>query len=153
MIERASSAVCCGDQRLVGNRHDLAVNLDRRREIGGNEQVGAVLLRHQAQEVVHEFQCLIAFHSFVPYERLFRLSLAREGVLVGGLATGLGSRNNIAPYQFEQILVKRLHAELRTGLDRRIHLRDLVFTDQVTDRRGADHDFMRSSTTQRHPWS
>ena len=34
------------------------------------------------------------------------------------------------------------------GLDRRIHLRDLVLADQVADRRRADHDLVR-----RHPAS
>ena len=42
-------------ERLIGDGGYLAVNLDRRREIGRNEKVGAVLLRHQAQKVVHEF--------------------------------------------------------------------------------------------------
>jgi len=44
-------------------------------------------------------------------------------------------------------LIQRLHAILLTGLDRRIHLRHLVFTDQVTDGRNADHDFMRRHAT------
>jgi hypothetical protein len=40
---------------LVRHRVDLAVDLDRWREASGDEQVGALLLRHQSQQVVHEF--------------------------------------------------------------------------------------------------
>jgi hypothetical protein len=42
-----------------------------------------------------------------------------------------------------EVLVERLHAELRTGLDRGVHLRDLVLADQVPDRGRADHDLVR----------
>jgi hypothetical protein len=52
-------------QRLVGHRHDLAVDLDRRRKIGGDEEVGTILLRHQAQQFVHELQRLIVLHAFL----------------------------------------------------------------------------------------
>ena len=49
-------------RHLIRDRRNLAVNLDGRRKTRGNEQVRALLLRHQAQKVVHEFHCLIAFH-------------------------------------------------------------------------------------------
>src|SRR5512140_1822706 len=45
--------------------------------------------------------------------------------------------------QFLQALVEGLHARRLTRLDRRVHLRDLAFADQVTDRRRADHDLVR----------
>ena len=43
-----------------------------------------------------------------------------------------------------QALVERLHALPLAGLDRRVHLRDLVLADQVADGRGRDHDLVRS---------
>ena len=48
---------------LVRLRHDLAVDLDGRRKVGGDEEVGPVLLEHQLQQVVHELECLVAFHG------------------------------------------------------------------------------------------
>jgi hypothetical protein len=42
MIERASSAECCGSSVWLENRYHLAVDLDRRRKIGGDEEIGAV---------------------------------------------------------------------------------------------------------------
>src|SRR3990172_4563619 len=70
-------------------------------------------------------------------------TLSLEGVLVGSLGARLVDANEIALDQFLQVLVERLHADLRAGLDRRIHLRDLVLADQVADRRRADHDLVR----------
>jgi hypothetical protein len=45
--------------------------------------------------------------------------------------------------QVLQAHVQRLHPQRSTRLNRRIHLRHLVLTDQVTDRRRADHDLVR----------
>src|SRR5690606_34801509 len=56
-------------QRLVRERLDRAVDLDRRREIGRDEQVRAVALDHLAQKVLRESYCLIAFHCS-PSDRL-----------------------------------------------------------------------------------
>src|SRR5690606_39940242 len=42
--------------------------------------------------------------------------------------------------QVLQVLVEGHHSVLLAGLDRRVHLRDLVLADQVADGRGADHD-------------
>src|SRR4030095_9266093 len=47
--------------------------------------------------------------------------------------------------QLLQALVERLHAVLLAGLARGIHLRDLAFADQVTDRRGAGQDLVRGA--------
>jgi hypothetical protein len=49
-------------ERLVVHRRDPAVDLDRRREAGGEEQVGAVELDHLAQQLVDKSDCLVAFH-------------------------------------------------------------------------------------------
>ncbi len=45
-------------------------------------------------------------------------------------------------HQFLQAHIQGLHAQAPTRLDRRIHLRDLVLANQITDRRRAQHDFM-----------
>src|SRR5213078_799212 len=44
--------------------------------------------------------------------------------------------------QVGEALVEGLHALGAAGLDGGIHLRDLALADQVTDRRGADHDLV-----------
>ena len=38
--------------RLVRHRRDLAVDLERRRKLGGDEEIGTLLAEHQAQQVV-----------------------------------------------------------------------------------------------------
>src|SRR6267378_1205395 len=72
-----------------------------------------------------------------------RATSAWEIVLVRGLAPSLGRGNDVAPHQVLQVLVEGLHAEGLAGLDRRVHLRDLVLADEVADRGGADHDLVR----------
>src|SRR5690606_37963865 len=59
------------------------------------------------------------------------------GLLAGGLAAD-------QPLGHQRLLtgVEGLHAQRAAGLDRRVHLRHLVLADQVTDRRGADHDLV-----------
>src|SRR5208283_155326 len=42
-----------------------------------------------------------------------------------------------------QTLVEGLHTLALAGLDRRVHLGDLAFADQIADGRRADHDFVR----------
>jgi len=74
-------------QWLVGYRHHLAIDLDRRRIIGRDKEVGAVLLGHQAQQLVHEFQCLVVFHGLSP-ARKDDLH-AHEVVFVGRLVASL----------------------------------------------------------------
>src|SRR5258707_10304045 len=48
--------------------------------------------------------------------------------------------------QILQTLIERLHAVLAAGLNRGVHLRDLVFADQIFDRRNADHDLVCGDT-------
>ena len=45
-------------QRLLGNRADLAVELERRRETGGKEQVGCIAHNHEAQPLVDAGQMI-----------------------------------------------------------------------------------------------
>ena len=49
-------------QHLVGLRHDAPIHLDGWWKACGDEQVGAVFLQHQTQQIMHESKCLIAFH-------------------------------------------------------------------------------------------
>jgi len=50
-------------QRLRRHLGDLAVDLDRRRKLRRQEQVGAAARDQQAQQVVDELGCLVAFHG------------------------------------------------------------------------------------------
>src|SRR5687767_7424491 len=51
---------------LLRHRGHLAVDLHRRREAGGDEEVGALLRDQGAQQVVDELGCLFSFHAQVP---------------------------------------------------------------------------------------
>src|SRR5690606_40551973 len=64
-----------------------------------------------------------------------------EKTLLLGVFLGLLARDYAALDQGLQVLVERHHAVLLAGLDRRVHLRDLVLADQVADGGHADHDF------------
>ncbi|ENO74969.1 twitching motility protein PilT [Thauera sp. 63] len=66
-----------------------------------------------------------------------------EVVLVLRAELRLGGRDHVAAHEVGEALVQRLHADILAGLDRRIHLRDLVLADQVADGGGADHDLVR----------
>ena len=50
-------------ERHVRDRHHLAVDLERGRELGGEEQVRAALRQHQLQQVVQELRRLLALHA------------------------------------------------------------------------------------------
>jgi len=50
-------------KRLRRDLGDLAIDLDRRREVGGEKQIAAVAAHQQAQQVVDELAGLIAFHG------------------------------------------------------------------------------------------
>ena len=67
-----------------------------------------------------------------------------EIILVGGLSTRLLFANEAELREFFEILVQCLHPYVLTGLNRRIHLCDFVFANQISNRRGADHDFVGS---------
>src|ERR1700730_15321303 len=49
-------------ERALALRPDFAVDLDRRRETRGNEQVGGLFLRYPPQQVLHQLDGLIAIH-------------------------------------------------------------------------------------------
>ena len=51
-----------GRQRHAGHRYHLAVDLERRRKLGRQEQIGAIAAEHQPQQVLQEFRRLFAFH-------------------------------------------------------------------------------------------
>ena len=63
------------------------------------------------------------------------------------LTRASGGRDDVALDQLLQVLVEGLHAVLLAGLDRRVHLRDLVLADQVADGGRADHDLVRGHAT------
>ena len=53
-------------ERGLRDRRDLAVDLERRREFGRDEQVGALLPDEQVEELVDELGGAFAFHAGVP---------------------------------------------------------------------------------------
>jgi hypothetical protein len=59
-----------GIQRLIRHLRHLAVDLERRRKISRDKKIGTVLAEHQAQQVVHEFGSLIAFHDLPWFKNL-----------------------------------------------------------------------------------
>src|SRR5438552_5126968 len=70
------------------------------------------------------------------------LSSTAEEVLVDRAIPRFGLRHLVSADHFYQALVEGLHSGCLAGLDRRIHLGNLVFANEVPDRRGADHDFV-----------
>src|SRR5487761_1979817 len=86
------------------------------------------------------FDCVRAEASV--RRKLQRLA-AGEVVFIGRFAARFGIRDYASFHEFLQVLVQRLHAELLTGLDRRVHLRDLGLAYQVVDGRRAYHDLVR----------
>ncbi len=68
---------------------------------------------------------------------------AREIFGLFGLGARFGGGDHVALDQIGQILVEGLHAERLAGLDHGIHLRNLVFANEVANGRRADHDFVR----------
>src|SRR5688572_24582086 len=66
-----------------------------------------------------------------------------EDLLFLGVFLGLELGHQAPLDHVLQALVERLHAVLLAGLDRRVHLRDLVLADQVADGRGGHHDLVR----------
>src|SRR5487761_2631343 len=86
------------------------------------------------------FDCVRAEASV--RRKLQRLA-AGDVVFIGRFAARFGIRDYASFHEFLQVLVQRLHAELLTGLDRRVHLRDLGFADQIVDGRRAYHDLVR----------
>src|SRR3569832_1302323 len=131
MIERASSLVWAG----VRLWFDTGVILPSTLIAGGNP---AVMKRSEAF-----FASIRRSRSWMVFSAFIVQSSAHEGVFVLRGGTRHAQDNHITPDQILQALVERLHAEVAAGLDRRVHLRHLVHTEQKTERRGADHDLVR----------
>src|SRR5690606_36231842 len=73
--------------------------------------------------------------------RIQRLPVSLEKTLLLRIFLRMLARDHAALDQVLQVLVESHHAVLLAGLDRRVHLRDLVLADQVADGGDADHDF------------
>src|SRR5512139_2830789 len=132
MIERASSLVCAG----VRLWFDTGVILPSTLMAGGNP---AVMNKSEAF-----FASIRRSKSWTVFSAFIVQSLTQKCVFVLRCVAGHARGDHVAPHQILQALVERLHADIAAGLDGRIHLRHLVFADQVADRRRADHDFVRS---------
>src|SRR5512139_4244931 len=131
MIERASSLVWAG----VRLWFDTGVILPSTLIAGGKP---AVMKRSDAF-----FASIRRNRSWTVFSAFIVQSSTQEGVLVLRRVARDGRRNDVALDQVLQVLVERLHADVAAGLDRRVHLRDLVLADQVADGGGADHDLVR----------
>src|SRR5690349_14283016 len=83
--------------------------------------------------------------------RLSRAGLVRSGgaecFLADRADPRLGRRDDVASHELDQALIERLHADRLTGLDGRVHLRNLVLANQVTDGGRADHDLVGSDAS------
>ena len=108
--QRASSCGVLRRQRLVGHRRHLAVDLDRGRKAGGDEQVGGLLRHHRPQQIVHEFDCLISFHSCSCLTGAC-CQPVRKLSLFAALPRASSDRHDVALDQVLQVLVERLHAD------------------------------------------
>src|SRR5690349_2076993 len=143
---RTSSIVCCDDSALF----ETGVILPSTLIAGGN---AAVMKRSDPRSLT--ISCRSSWMNRVACSRsMNRLrfdavcvrlsrSAGAERFLADGAHPCLGCRDNVATHEVNEVLVERLHADRLTGLDRRIHLRNLVLADEVTNRRRADHDLVR----------
>src|SRR5512139_659443 len=131
MIERASSLVWPGVRLWL----DTGVIFPSTLIAGGKP---AVMKRSDAF-----FASIRRSRSWTVFSAFICRSSTQEGVFVLRRVARDGRRNDVALDQVLQVLVERLHADVAAGLDRRVHLRDLAFADQVADRGGADHDLVR----------
>ena len=75
------------------------------------------------------------------------MNLLLKAVFVGSFMCRILLGNQAFLNQLGKILIQRLHTNALSGLDSGIHLGNLGFTDQVSYRRGANHDFMGSYST------
>src|SRR5260370_1793702 len=73
-------------------------------------------------------------------------------VLVLGLVLSLFAADDALLHHFLQALIEGLHTLALARLNRRIHLRDFAFADQVSDSGRADHDFVRRNTAAADPF-
>src|SRR6185503_9679706 len=138
MIERTSTAACSG----VSTRSDCGRISPSTLMAGGKPEVmnksePLRSTRRRKRSCINLIACsrstILSEESPQASELLFVLRSEARFFL----------RHDSLLQQLLQALVERLHAVLLSGLDRGVHLRDLAFADQVTDRRGADHDLVR----------
>src|SRR5258708_35055006 len=140
MIERARSTVCAG----LSGWFETGVILPSILIAGGKP---TVMKRSEPFFVSisrsRSYMNLVACsRSMLSSANELAYVLAGEIILVGGLAARLAASDYVAPHQLLQVLVERLHADILAGLDRRVHLRDLVLADQGADGGRADHDLV-----------
>src|SRR5678816_4746426 len=138
MIERVSASVCWP----VSGCGETLVTLPSTLIAGGK---AAVRKRSEPlREIIRRSRSLTNLDA---WSRSMSQSLA--GRLPGEilrefrLAARFTRRDDVAAHEVGEILVERLHADVVAGLDRRVHLGDLVLPDQVPDRCGAEHDLVR----------
>src|SRR5882672_1533253 len=131
MIERARSTVCAGESAWF----DTGVILPSILIAGGNP---TVMKRSEAFFVSirrsRSYMNLVACSRSMLSSAKWLASAGsstREIILVRRLAARLAGRDHVATHQLRQILVERLHADILAGLDRRVHLRDLVLADEI----------------------
>src|SRR5262245_30002148 len=141
MIARTSSALCSGDSGfgvcgLISPSTLIA---------GGNPAVmkRSDPLRSTMRRSRSCMSLIPCSRSIDPPRQDVPAAARSEFVLVLGFESRLFLGDHALLQQFLQTLVERLHAGRLAGLNRRIHLGDLAFADQVPDRRRADHDLVR----------
>src|SRR4030095_13306909 len=136
---RTSSIVCCAESAVF----DTGWILPSTFTAGGKP---AVMKRSEpfclTRSSSSSWMNLVARSRSIRRAPNRRASARHEQVLVDRAIACLGHVDLIAAYEIDETLVERLHAHGLARLDRRVHLRDLVFADQVADRRRADHDLV-----------
>src|SRR6185295_8496108 len=118
MIERASSIVCVGLSVVF----DTGVIRPSTLIAGGKL---AVMNRSDAfcltTRVSRSWMNLVACSRSIRFSLVCRGRSAEEQVLVDGHVARLADRDEVAPDQLLQVLVKRVHAVAVPGLDHRVH--------------------------------
>src|SRR5690606_11673162 len=112
----------------LGHRHDLAIELHRRRHTSRDKKVGTALLDHQTQQLFkfHLSRPLLACATADSTAVYLLLEVFRR---LGLLARGITTDKPLAQ-QVLQARIESLHAQRAAGLDGRIHLRHLVLANQ-----------------------
>src|SRR5664279_1932328 len=142
MIERVSASVCCP----VSGCGDTLVTLPSTLIAGGKSAV-----RNRSEPLRDTIRRSRSLTNLEAWSRSMRVlgsgptRASSAGEVLGELrlAARLGGRHEIAADEVGEVLVERLHTQAVAGLDRRVHLRDLVLADEVSDRRRAEHDLVR----------
>ncbi len=93
MIERASSAVCCGCRTWLRRGTMLPSILIAGGKPAVMKRSEPFFCEHQPQKVVHEFECLVASHGLrAPPGTGWWTPIRREAALVGALHARFGGR-------------------------------------------------------------